>query len=390
MASVICRVIRDASQWLTEPLSPEDATVQSMPDVSPTKWHLAHVTWFFETFVLEGVEGYRPFNDAFRVLFNSYYNTVGEQFPRPRRGLVTRPGLADVLDYRAHVDEHLAHLLESGAVEDDVARVIEVGLNHEQQHQELLLMDIKHVLSCNPLNPVYREAPPFVVGETAPLRWHAFDGNVLRWRDPEATEWLGAIRIGPNARCRRGASREDGYVALDVACDDWAATLLAPSRDERRRWLAALDPRPVPSRPTPKKLVLKSPRVRRPPASPPSTPSPSTTDFEALLPLTHRERSRAAAVARAVDAYLETRSGRARKVVVEAVRRSAPLADEVYCRLLLADTHQAWELLGAVAAARAPSDAALCGVVREAAVGARAAGVVGAMDAALEAFSSAA
>ena len=138
----------------------------------------------------------------------------------------------------------------------------------------------------------------------------------------------------------------------------------------------------VETRPTPKKLVLKS-TPRRPPNSPPSTPSPSTTDFEALLPLTHRERSRAAAVARAVDAYLETRSGRARKAVVEAARRSAPLADEVYCRLLLVCTDQAWELLGAVADCRAPSDAALCGVVREAAVGARAAGVVGAMDAAL-------
>ena len=207
--------------------------------------------------------------------------------------------------------------------------------------------------------------------ETWRLRWHAFDGAVLRWRDPEATEWLGAIRIGPNARCRRGASREDGYVALDVACDDWAATLLAPSRDERRRWLAALDPRPVPARPTPKKLVLKS------------TPSASSADFEALLPLSHRERSRAAAVARAVDDYLEKRSGRARKVVLEAAKRSAPLADEVYCRLLLADTSRAWELLGAVAAARAPSDAALCGVVREAAVGARVDSVVGAMDAAL-------
>ena len=226
--------------------------------------------------------------------------------------------------------------------------------------------------------------------ETWRLRWHAFDGNVLRWRDPEATEWLGAIRIGPNARCRRGASREDGYVSIEVACDDWAATLLAPSRDERRRWLAALDPRPVPARPTPKKLVLKSePRRRRPPPSE-STPSPASTDFEALLPLTHRERSRAAAVARAVDAYLETRSGRARKVVVEAARRSAPLADEVYCRLLLVCTDQAWELLGAVADCRAPSDAALCGVVREAAVGARVDSVVGAMDAALEAFSSAA
>ena len=224
--------------------------------------------------------------------------------------------------------------------------------------------------------------------ETWRLRWHAFDGNVLRWRDPELTEWLGAIRLGPNARCRRGASREDGYVALDVACDDWAATLLAPSRDERRRWLAALDPRPVPARPTPRKLVLKSPRVRRPPASPASTPT--SADFEALLPLTHRERSRAAAVARAVDAYLETRSGRARKVVVEAAKRSAPLADEVYCRLLLVCTDQAWELLGAVADCRAPSDAALCGVVREAAVGARVMGVVGAMDVALEAFSSSA
>ena len=226
--------------------------------------------------------------------------------------------------------------------------------------------------------------------ETWRLRWHAFDGHVLRWCDPEATEWLGAIRLGPNARCRRGASREDGYVALDVACDDWAATLLAPSRDERRRWLAALDPRPVPPRPTPKKLVLKSPRVRPPPVSPPSTPSPSSTDFEALLPLTHRERSRAAAVARAVDAYLETRSGRARKVVVDAARRSAPLADEVYCRLLLVCTDQAWELLGAVADCRAPSDAALCGVVREAAVGARVMGVVGAMDVALGAFSASA
>ena len=214
--------------------------------------------------------------------------------------------------------------------------------------------------------------------ETWRLRWHAFDGNVLRWRDPEATEWLGAIRIGPNARCRRGASREDGYVALDVVCDDWAATLLAPSRDERRRWLAALDPRPVPARPTPKKLVLKS------------TPSASSADFEALLPLSHRERSRAVAVARAVDDYLEKRSGRARKAVVEAAKRSAPLADEVYCRLLLVCTDQAWELLGAVADCRAPSDAALCGVVREAAVGARAAGVVGAMEVALEAFSSSA
>ena len=114
---------------------------------------------------------------------------------------------------------------------------------------------------------------------------------------------------------------------------------LAPrAASTRRRWLAALDPRPVPARPTPKKLVLKStPRRRRPPPSE-STPSPASTDFEALLPLTHRERSRAAAVARAVDAYLETRSGRARKVVVDTARRSAPLADEVYCRLLLAES----------------------------------------------------
>jgi hypothetical protein len=231
--------------------------------------------------------------------------------------------------------------------------------------------------------------------ETWRLRWHAFDGSVLRWRDPEDTEWLGAMRLGPGARCRRGASREDGYVALDVACEDWRATLLAPSRDERRRWLAALDPRLTVPRPTPKQLVLKSPRAPRSLASSPaSTLSPSSvsTDFEPLLPLSSRERAQAAASSRAIDAYVSKRSARTRKVVVAAVRASAALADETYCRLLLAVSEKhgrrAWELLGGVAASRAPSDAALCGVVREAARvdGSAAAGTVAAaMDAALSA-----
>ena len=127
--------VRRASEWLAAPLSAEDATVQSMPDVSPAKWHLAHTTWFFETFVLEPwVTGYRHFHDAFRVLFNSYYNAVGEQFPRPRRGLISRPGLDEVKRYRAHVDAAMLELLAQ-ANDDEMLRVVETGLNHEQQQR---------------------------------------------------------------------------------------------------------------------------------------------------------------------------------------------------------------------------------------------------------------
>ena len=173
--------VRRFTERLAETLTPEDATLQSMPDASPAKWHLAHTTWFFETFLLgrfdRELSGYTPVDPAYAVLFNSYYNTVGEQFPRPRRGLISRPTLAEVLDYRQHVDEAVWRLEEEGLLGRDAeARgVLRVGLHHEQQHQELLLTDIRHALSQNPLDPVYRPEP-LRASEPAPLEWVAFDG----------------------------------------------------------------------------------------------------------------------------------------------------------------------------------------------------------------------
>ena len=146
--------VRGETLRLIDGLHPEDTVVQSMPDVSPTKWHLAHVTWFFERFVVEPADSsYRRYDDAYHYLFNSYYNSVGEMHPRPQRGLLSRPTLADILAYRAHVDAALMDLLERDALGDDLAAVLVLGCHHEQQHQELLLTDIKHVLSCNPLRP---------------------------------------------------------------------------------------------------------------------------------------------------------------------------------------------------------------------------------------------
>jgi hypothetical protein len=143
------RQIRRTTERLCEPLSPEDATTQSMPEASPAKWHLAHTSWFFETFVLEQtIPDYRPFHPAFRVLFNSYYNSVGEQYSRPERGLLTRPSLEEVLSYRDHVDRRMSLLLADPRVAASVANALEVGLHHEQQHQELILTDVKHLLSC--------------------------------------------------------------------------------------------------------------------------------------------------------------------------------------------------------------------------------------------------
>ena len=152
------RAVRAATERLAEPLSAEDCGVQSMEEASPTKWHLAHTSWYFETFVLENaVPGYRHFDADYRVLFNSYYNGVGEQYARPRRGLLSRPDLASVLAYRAHVDRHMSVLLDKGSdLASDAYGVVEVGIHHEQQHQELVLTDLKHMLSQNPTHPTYR------------------------------------------------------------------------------------------------------------------------------------------------------------------------------------------------------------------------------------------
>jgi ergothioneine biosynthesis protein EgtB len=170
------RAVRRHTLTLVAPLSAEDCCVQSMPDASPAKWHLGHTTWFFETFVLEpGAPDFKPFDPAFRVLFNSYYNAVGDKHPRPRRGLLTRPGLAAVLDYRAAVDRRLERLLTGGDAE--LGRLVELGLHHEQQHQELLLTDIKHLLSCNPLFPAYADAPP-PPAAPPPRAWCRFAGGL--------------------------------------------------------------------------------------------------------------------------------------------------------------------------------------------------------------------
>ena len=173
--------VRAHTESLAAPLSPEDQTVQSMPDVSPTKWHRAHVTWFFETFLLaEHESGFSPFQDQYWFLFNSYYESLGPRYSRPDRGLVTRPGAHEVGDYRRNVDARVRELVEGldeGTL-TKLAPVIELGFHHEQQHQELLLMDIKHVLSRNPLQPVYagtRRAP----SEPDDLGWVEVEGGLV-------------------------------------------------------------------------------------------------------------------------------------------------------------------------------------------------------------------
>jgi hypothetical protein len=153
--------VRALTVSLTDTLMAEDTVVQSMPDVSPTKWHLAHVTWFFERFVLRAhARSYRCFNDNFDFLFNSYYYTAGKMHSRSQRGLLSRPTLVEIVDCRKHVDEAVCHLLDSRGDEKEIHTVITLGLNHEQQHQELLLTDIKHVLSCNPMRPAANPSLP--------------------------------------------------------------------------------------------------------------------------------------------------------------------------------------------------------------------------------------
>ena len=175
--------VRDFSESLCAPLAAEDYVIQSMPDCSPTKWHLAHVSWFFETFLLTpNAPDYVSPDPGYAYLFNSYYNAIGDKYPRPHRGLISRPTVAQVYTYRAHVDEHVQDLLEC-AHSDDFARlesIVTLGLNHEQQHQELIVTDLKHMLSHNPLHPVYVERASGSSPEAAPLGWQDF-GEGVYW-----------------------------------------------------------------------------------------------------------------------------------------------------------------------------------------------------------------
>ena len=170
---------RNTTEQIISPLTPEDCCIQSMPDASPAKWHLAHTTWYFETFILEPfIKHYKSFNNQFKYLFNSYYNSVGAQYARPQRGCLSRPSLEDVLKYRQHVTQSIIDFLATQAAQipiEAIERII-IGINHEQQHQELLLTDIKHHFSVNPLNPTYKENPTQkIITEQLPIAFIAFD-----------------------------------------------------------------------------------------------------------------------------------------------------------------------------------------------------------------------
>lgn len=203
--------VRAYTEQLVAPLSPEDQTVQSMPDVSPTKWHRAHVTWFFETFLLaENEADFAPFQDKYWFLFNSYYEAVGPRYARPMRGVISRPGAYDVGRYRGNVDSRMRDLITGldEAALDKLAPTIELGFHHEQQHQELLLMDIKHVLSLNPLEPAYA-GNPLPPAQAGPLGWIDYDGGLVEIGHepgldggfsfdnelPRHEEWLSSYRL---------------------------------------------------------------------------------------------------------------------------------------------------------------------------------------------------
>ncbi len=177
--------VRRRSLLLAEPLSAEDCAAQSMPDASPVKWHLAHTTWFFETFILEPLEAdFTPFHPAFRMLFNSYYNGIGEKHTRAQRGLLTRPGMPEVLAYRQNVDARISQLWHKCGPEP-LSTLLALGVQHEQQHQELMLTDMKHLLSCNPLLPALFSNGLANPSErinsrvTPALGWHSYAGGVV-------------------------------------------------------------------------------------------------------------------------------------------------------------------------------------------------------------------
>ena len=173
--------VRGMTERLCEPLAADDFMLQAMPDVSPTKWHLAHVSWFFETFLLKRLlPGYRALNEEYEYLFNSYYNSVGPQYFRPDRGLLSRPTVAEVFAYRSHVDEAVRTLIRVAGEDDleEIDTIVTLGVNHEQQHQELIVTDIKYNLSVNPLRPAYHHVLPPRGAAAPPLRWLEFEGGL--------------------------------------------------------------------------------------------------------------------------------------------------------------------------------------------------------------------
>jgi ergothioneine biosynthesis protein EgtB len=173
------RVVRAFSERLCDTLCAEDYVVQSMPDASPMRWHLAHTTWFYETFILAQNQNYQRYNESFEYLFNSYYNTVGEQYPRDKRGLLTRPTVEEIIRYRTSIDELIvATLSHVNAGNEHLLDILELGLNHEQQHQELMQTDIKHLFSQNPLFPSVSPHAPGTSDCLSTKSWITFKGGI--------------------------------------------------------------------------------------------------------------------------------------------------------------------------------------------------------------------
>jgi ergothioneine biosynthesis protein EgtB len=228
--------VRRQTEDLCTPLATEDYVIQSMPAASPVKWHLAHTSWFFETFVLQPrLAGYQPFHPQFGFLFNSYYQGVGPRWPQPERGLLSRPTVADVYRYRAYVDEHMARVLR--AEDPSLRAVVSLGLNHEQQHQELILTDLKHAWAANPLHPVYRTAvaaggdPPHPAWVSFPegLAWVGHDGAGFAFDNESPRHrvflngFLMSSRLATNAEYLAFIA-DDGYARPDLwLSDGWDA-----------------------------------------------------------------------------------------------------------------------------------------------------------------------
>jgi ergothioneine biosynthesis protein EgtB len=230
--------IRQATLRLAAPLSPEDCQVQSMPDASPAKWHLAHITWFFETFILERFEpAFRPFDPAFRVLFNSYYHGVGEMHPRAQRGLITRPTFDEVIRYRAHVDARMQRLLETHANDPVLAELATLGLHHEQQHQELLLTDIKHALSFNPTHAPYAKRWPMTSVQAQPMRWFGYEAGLIEHGFEAALD--GAFCFDNETPRHRAYTAPFELASRPVSYGDYLAFIEDGGYQRADLWLAA-------------------------------------------------------------------------------------------------------------------------------------------------------
>lgn len=255
--------VRARTLALTADLSPEDQCVQSMPDASPAKWHLAHTSWFFETVVLAPhVPDHAPFEPRWQPLFNSYYEALGPRHPRPERGLLTRPLLASVLNYRAHVEAGVERLIHTA---DDptwaaVQPLLELGLQHEEQHQELLVTDMLHAFSCNPLLPAWRTAEPpalrlaeatpavnWIAGPAGPVRvGHAGEGFAFDNETPRHTVWLQPWRIADRlVTCGEYADfiADGGYRTPSLWLSDGWALAQAQGWQAPLYWIAPGDPR---------------------------------------------------------------------------------------------------------------------------------------------------